>query len=255
MINTGLALSSSSLSCQVPTLHPVLLISSPDSAYKTMGNFVSRLISQDGRKRKLPINPAEFNPVMLIIGGDSRRNRHATVLLDTQCDTGIWISRRLVEKMGLWASVAICHDSPLLMDANGNPVMACGVIELDWMWQDPPGRRTHQSQFLVLPAGIMDEVDVVAGREFIQEYGLVRLNRGNFLVLMQHEKPRKKREWYFIRSFMTPIITTHPHQEWFNPPALCPCCWARLSESTILPLSPNTLKLSGLRSFLTSFDL
>ncbi|KAK0646931.1 hypothetical protein B0T16DRAFT_493816 [Cercophora newfieldiana] len=167
-----------------------------------MGNIGSRF-SFRRRGKQLPrYDPAEFNPVMRIIGAGVTQplpSRAVVVLLDTQCDSGIWISRRLVEELGLWPSISACLNPPLVSDASGNVVVPCGSINLTWMWQDPPGTRVYTSEFLVLPN--IDDVDVLAGRDFIQGLGLVRLERQNFLLLMELNKAQKKRrEWGSILS-------------------------------------------------------
>lgn len=83
--------------------------------------------------------------------------------------------------MGLWASVSTYHNPPNLIDASGNMVIPSGSLTLTWMGQIPAGTRVYTSKFLVLAN--LNSVDILAGRNFIQNLGLVRLETHNFLRL------------------------------------------------------------------------
>ncbi|KAK0752449.1 hypothetical protein B0T18DRAFT_91038 [Schizothecium vesticola] len=158
-----------------------------------MGNCISRI----SRNKDMRRNPAEFNPVMKFINTHGpNRNRTAVALLDTQCPTGLWITQRLVNEMGMSASVSPCPDPPAFRDANGNPFTACGFIELTWMWQDPAGARTYTYWFYIFSTDLDRQVDVVIGRDVIQHLELVNLRRESFLILGQHKKPQEKGEWF-----------------------------------------------------------
>jgi len=56
----------------------------------------------------------------------------ATALLDTQCQVGNWISKRLVDRLGMVSSISADFTPPELVDASGRSIRACGVIRLHW---------------------------------------------------------------------------------------------------------------------------
>ncbi|KAI0975150.1 hypothetical protein F4678DRAFT_419465 [Xylaria arbuscula] len=131
-------------------------------------------------------NPEMFNRDIKIF---STENQYlfAVALLDTQCCLGNWISDRLVKRLGMESSISPEFDHPVLRDASGQLVTACGVVDLQWKWY-PYGTRTHASQFYVLPTG---HVDVVIGVEFILSNRLVLTNEGAFLTLVRDKKSKK----------------------------------------------------------------
>ncbi|GAW23978.1 hypothetical protein ANO14919_135570 [Xylariales sp. No.14919] len=125
----------------------------------------------------------------------------ATALLDTQCRVGNWVSRRLVERLGMLSSISTKFVPPEVVDANGRPVTPCGVVNLTWKWH-PDGIRVHDCRFYVLPSS--DHLDVVFGAEYIESKRLLQVNEQAFLMLVPHKKS-KKGEWAL---FFCPFIRT-----------------------------------------------
>ncbi len=112
----------------------------------------------------------------------------ATALLDTQCQVGNWISRRLVKSLGKVSSVSSKFTPPEIVDASGQPIQACGKIELNWKWY-PRGTRTHTCQFYVFPDS--KHLDVLFGIDFIVSENLLRVNESVMLPLVVHKKLKK----------------------------------------------------------------
>ncbi|KAI3320626.1 hypothetical protein HD806DRAFT_547173 [Xylariaceae sp. AK1471] len=102
----------------------------------------------------------------------------ATALLDTQCQVGNWISRRLVERLGKLSSFSTEFVPPEVVEASGGPVSACGVIDLDWKWH-PQATRNHVCQFYVFP--FSSHLDV-----------LFWLNELALAPLVKHKKSKKE---------------------------------------------------------------
>ncbi|KAK0721754.1 hypothetical protein B0T26DRAFT_673542 [Lasiosphaeria miniovina] len=97
---------------------------------------------------------------------------HATALLDTQCQVGNWISKRLVR------------------DASGRLIQACGLITLAWKWHDPRGIRVHECQFYVFPES--PHLDVLFGAQYIVSGDLLRVNESAILPFVEHKKRPKE---------------------------------------------------------------
>lgn len=110
----------------------------------------------------------------------------ATALLDTQCQFGNWISRRLVQELGKLKDILPAYIPPAIFDANGNTVPAAGVISLTWRWQHRRVTRTSRCEFYVLAES--DHIDVIFGQDYIASHNLLRINEYAFLPMVQHKK-------------------------------------------------------------------
>lgn len=113
---------------------------------------------------------------------------HVTALLDTQCQVGNWISKRLVQRLGMASLVSTSFEPPNIVDASGRPVSACGVINLNWTWY-PGGTRNHECQFYVLANA--DHLDVIFGVEYIVSENLLQVNESAILPLLEHKKLKR----------------------------------------------------------------
>ncbi|KAI4265011.1 MAG: hypothetical protein L6R38_009711 [Xanthoria sp. 2 TBL-2021] len=109
----------------------------------------------------------------------------ASALLDTQCQRGNWISKRLVERLGRQHEISQDYNPPDVLDANGHPVVACGIISLQWKWS-PRGTRVHECSFLVFPES--DHLDVIFGAEYLWSRGLVSVNESAMTPMTAHNK-------------------------------------------------------------------
>ncbi|KAL8850725.1 MAG: hypothetical protein Q9221_004373 [Calogaya cf. arnoldii] len=109
----------------------------------------------------------------------------ASALLDTQCQRGNWISKRLVERLGRQHEISQDYNPPDVLDANGHPVVACGIISLQWKWS-PRGTRVHECSFLVFPES--DHLDVIFGAEYLWSKGLVFVNESAMTPMTAHNK-------------------------------------------------------------------
>jgi hypothetical protein len=109
----------------------------------------------------------------------------AIALLDTQCQRGNWISMRLVEKLGLRASIMRDKTAPNLTSGTGQDVKSVGAIKIEWYWH-PNGTRMYHANFFVFEEGF--HLDVVIGVEFIVLEDLIRVNKSAFVPLTEHRK-------------------------------------------------------------------
>ncbi|KAF2195048.1 hypothetical protein K469DRAFT_733808 [Zopfia rhizophila CBS 207.26] len=109
----------------------------------------------------------------------------ATALLDTQCQSGNWISQRLVERLGKSSSISRDFSAPSVADANGNSVRASGVVTLEF--KRHRGNRFFQSQFFVFPPS-SDHFDVIFGVEYIVQENLVSVSEDALVPLVLHKK-------------------------------------------------------------------
>jgi hypothetical protein len=109
----------------------------------------------------------------------------AAALLDTQCHTGNWISRRLVERLGKLPELHQDFVPPELKDASGKYVEVSGEVTLDWKWS-PKGTRVHQCKFFVFPRS--EHLDVIFGVEYIVAEGLITIEEGVMVPLTAHKK-------------------------------------------------------------------
>ncbi|RYC54082.1 hypothetical protein CHU98_g12127 [Xylaria longipes] len=113
----------------------------------------------------------------------------ATALLDTQCQVGNWISRRLVERLGKLSSISTEFVLPEVVEASGGPVSACGVIDLEWKWH-PQATRNHVCQFYVFPRS--SHLDVLFGVEYIVSERLLQVNELALAPLVKQKKSKKE---------------------------------------------------------------
>ena len=113
---------------------------------------------------------------------------YATALLDTQCQIGNWISRRLVERLGMLLSISTDFEPPEVVDANGQPVGACGIISLNWKWH-PRGVRNNECQFYVFSDS--NYLDVLFGVDYIVSENLLLVNESAIIPLIEHKKVKK----------------------------------------------------------------
>jgi hypothetical protein len=121
---------------------------------------------------------------------DSNGNFKSVVgLLDTQCHRGIWISARLVERLGLSKRIRRANNPPRMISGTGHDVNCVGEITLEWKWH-PNGTRIHdEDPFFVFEDG--HEFDVIFGRDFIVKNELLKVRRYAFLPLTEHGKITK----------------------------------------------------------------
>ena len=106
--------------------------------------------------------------------------------LDTQCEKGNWISRRLVDRLGRTKEIIVDDIGPALIDASGHSIIPCGSILLDWRW-GRGGTILKQCKFFVFPPE-SEHLDVIFGADFIKTEGLFSFNEDAFLTLTQHQK-------------------------------------------------------------------
>ena len=132
---------------------------------------------------------ATFNRDIKIMGSDDEWVL-ATALLDTQCHTGNWISKRLVQRLGKLSSISFDFVPPHIVDASGRLVLACGVIDLRWRWH-PHGCRFHECQFYILPDS--SHLDILFGVQYIVSENLVFVNESAMVPLVQHKKAKKSK--------------------------------------------------------------
>jgi tetratricopeptide (TPR) repeat protein len=114
----------------------------------------------------------------------------ATALLDTACQTGNWISQRLVERLGKTSSISQDFAAPSVADANGNSVRATGVVTLEFK-RGQRGNRFYESQFFVFPP-FSNHFDVIFGVEYIVRENLLSVSEDVLVPLVLHKKLDKK---------------------------------------------------------------
>ena len=113
----------------------------------------------------------------------------AAAALDTQCQTGNWISRRLVEELGLVNSIRYDSEPAQVITATGQEVESCGIINLNWKLV-PNENRVFRGNFFVLPG--VRHLDVILGRDIINQENILSVNsRGLFAPLIAHKKLKK----------------------------------------------------------------
>jgi predicted GIY-YIG superfamily endonuclease len=112
----------------------------------------------------------------------------AMALLDTGCQTGNWISPKIVARLGKQGSVSQEFDAPGAADANGRPVTAAGVIELQWK-KHPRDNRLHHTRFFVFAD--VDQFDILLGAEYIVKENLIGISQDAMAPLVEHEKTKK----------------------------------------------------------------
>ena len=111
---------------------------------------------------------------------------HAVVLLDTQCQRGNWISRRLVERLGMSALVSTDFESFDMVQASGMSLRGSGVVNITWRWRTQQATRNYECPFYVFPES--DHLDAVFGVEYIVSQNLVAVNELIMLPLIPHTK-------------------------------------------------------------------
>lgn len=109
----------------------------------------------------------------------------ALALLDTGCQTGNWISRRLVEQLRWQHKISQDYEPPNLTDASGHAVVACGIISLQWKWS-PQGTRVHNCEFFIFRES--PHLDVVFGGDYIVSEELLTINEKAMITMTAHNK-------------------------------------------------------------------
>lgn len=105
--------------------------------------------------------------------------------LDSFCQEGIWISNRLVFKLGLQNMISDGLPSQTLRDGGGGLVTSSGSITLSWKWIR--GTSLHENNFLLLPhTHQFDRFDVIFGSQYCHENQHLKVNEGSFLPLTSH---------------------------------------------------------------------
>lgn len=116
---------------------------------------------------------------------------HARALLDTQCQSGNWISRRLVERLGKTSEILGVNNPPSLKAVSGHSITPYGILSLDWRWNET-GNRVHRCDFYVFPES--DHLDIIFGAEYIAAEDLVTVPVCSFSPLTQHRKDTDAQE-------------------------------------------------------------
>ena len=109
----------------------------------------------------------------------------AAALLDTQCQNGNWISKRLVERLGRSNEISEVKEKPHVQDASGREMVVCGTITLPWKWSNK-ATRWHEGHFFVMASS--DHLDVLFGVEYIVSENLVSFNSSSITPLTEHKK-------------------------------------------------------------------
>ena len=110
----------------------------------------------------------------------------ALALLDTLCQSGDWISKRLVQRLGKQGDIKPEKVLSSIKDANGREVEACGTIKLHWKWC-PRGVRIFDTTFNVFSDS--RQFDVIFGVEFIFAQNIMSVNEEAMMApLTAHKK-------------------------------------------------------------------
>ena len=117
----------------------------------------------------------------------------AAAALDTQCQTGNWISRRLVEELGLVSSIRHEPDPAQVITATGEEVESCGIINLNWKLA-PNENRVFRGNFFVLPG--VRHLDVILGQDIINKEKILSVNPRRLLAPLTVHKKLKKCEYH-----------------------------------------------------------
>ena len=139
----------------------------------------------------------DFNRDIRIVNADFEYVL-AAALLDTACQSGNWISLRLVERLGKQNAILQKYEPPSVQDANGQEMPACGVVTLQWKWSNY-GTRVYDGEFFVMPGS--QHLDVVFGVEYIVREGLIYFNGGSIAPLTAHKKLKPGGSTLLIPSF------------------------------------------------------
>jgi len=89
------------------------------------------------------------------------------------------------------ALVTTDFEPPEVIDANGRPVHACGVVDLTWQWH-PRGTRIYECPFYVLPDS--EYLDVLFGVDSIVSMNLIQANPSAIVTLVEHKKLKEGEE-------------------------------------------------------------
>lgn len=133
-------------------------------------------------------DPRSFIWDILLFDANSRW-KVARALLDSQCQVGNWISRRLVVRLGLSHLISTDFDPFEMIEASGRLLQACGVIALDWMLKCPKATCIHHCRFYVFPNS--DHIDVIFGAEYLVSNSMVLVNPAGMLTLVEHKRASK----------------------------------------------------------------
>ncbi|KAF2741504.1 hypothetical protein EJ04DRAFT_571584 [Polyplosphaeria fusca] len=110
----------------------------------------------------------------------------AAAALDTQCQLGNWISKRLVEELGMIDSIRHEMAPAQVVTATGEEVESCGTISLIWKLA-PNENRVFRGTFFVLSGA--RHLDVILGQDTIKKEGFLSLNsRKLFAPFATHRK-------------------------------------------------------------------
>ncbi|KAF2446934.1 hypothetical protein P171DRAFT_471369 [Karstenula rhodostoma CBS 690.94] len=123
----------------------------------------------------------------VVIFDDNGDKHTAVALIDTACQTGNWVSLKLVERLDKASSVSQEFESPGIVDAHGTAVRAAGVIELTWR-KHPRGNKSHHCRFFVFAD--IDQFDLLIGIDYIERAGLMSINDA-MVPLIAHNKIKK----------------------------------------------------------------
>lgn len=113
----------------------------------------------------------------------------AAAALDTQCQEGNWVSKRLVEELGLLEFVRHEYEPPQVITATGEDVESCGSIDLVWKLA-PNENRVYRGKFFVLSS--VRHLDVILGQDTINKENILSANsRKLFATLTAHNRLTK----------------------------------------------------------------
>lgn len=106
-------------------------------------------------------------------------------LLDTQAAGRNYISRHLIEKLGMESEVKRDTVRPISYGFTGERIESEGTIAFQWMLYD--GKTVHDSVTFHVST-TQHEIDMIFGAPYIVEKRLLYSNRELFLPLIEHRK-------------------------------------------------------------------
>ncbi|KAL9109280.1 MAG: hypothetical protein Q9227_006035 [Pyrenula ochraceoflavens] len=110
----------------------------------------------------------------------------AAAALDTQCQTGNWISKRLVDELRLSSRIRQEPAPERAITATGEVVESCGIIHIDWKLASSGTRVLHGDFFVQATAR---HWDVILGQDFINKEKLFSPQSYRLLApLAMHQK-------------------------------------------------------------------
>ena len=109
--------------------------------------------------------------------------------LDTQCQEGDWISRRLVEELDLLDQIHDESNPPQVITATGEEVESLGSINLVWKLASNKN-RVYRGKFFVLSNA--EHLDVILGQDTINKEKILLVNHRKLFAPLTTNKGLKK---------------------------------------------------------------